>query len=177
MNKEPTYILQQDLPDGSKVGDEYEYVSSLDAYVNPINSYVNSWERRRVENNPVFFKVREEEKTTVVYIEERNNVYLFHIQIRTGSPTADSKTVSMPIERLAEILIAESKGELVICPPPVRVGMVVELTANDKGARKGTVFEVTSIDKDTIRLNYCYFIPVSDFMENVKSGQSRIISR
>ena len=108
-----TYILQVDLPDGSKVGDEYakRYVSQS-MYVNKEATLLTKnkkWSPSEVESNPAFFKAREDGPPFVDMIHKNYdrfyNNYLYRISDRK-----DFGKISR--ERLAEILIAEEEGML-----------------------------------------------------------------
>lgn len=113
MDNEKIYVLQIDLPDGGKVGDEYKKVGN-DQYRNikfindkcPVIEDV-AWFSWQVEENETFFKLKEEEKSTVVEIKEN---YHFGDFVYRISGVKELFTISK--ERLAEILIAESKGDL-----------------------------------------------------------------
>ena len=107
MNKEKTYILQKDLPDGSKAGDEYKWLGDPYCYFKNITrSGMNVWIKKIVENNPEWWKLKEEEKPVVVdeVVNFPNEVH-FHIK---------GEWYQVSRERLAEILIAESKGFICI---------------------------------------------------------------
>lgn len=104
------YVLQKDLPDGAKVGDEYE-LRGRDRYYNIRLSNNNcpvveecSYFTWQVEKNESFFKLKEEPKPTVV-----DEVVCFPDEIHFH---INDKWYIAPRRRLAEIFIAESKGEL-----------------------------------------------------------------
>lgn len=111
----PAYILQNDLPD-VKAGAEFTIGDALDVYflssdktVTKHNCY--TYPKKFVENNPVWFRLKEEEqKPEVIGIEKRENVFLCHIHF-----SADNfKAIPINKERLAEVLIAENEGHFYI---------------------------------------------------------------
>lgn len=62
--KAKTYILMKDLPD-SKVGDEYIWVDYHEAYYLNGDTNKSYWIDKCVENNPTWFKLKEEKKVAV----------------------------------------------------------------------------------------------------------------
>ena len=118
MNKEKVYILQKDLPDGSKNGDEYSLrKNGRDRYTNHRYRHSESpviedaaWFTWQVEDNEKFFKLKEEVKPVVVGSE----FWINRIRFVFGEGFPE---ISISKERLAEILIAEQKGMLNIIQP------------------------------------------------------------
>lgn len=112
MNKEDAYILQKDSPN-CKAGTEFRFVSLIMKYQSTVmnkNSKGIYFEPEDVENNPEWFKIKEEEKPKVINIEERHNVFLCRIH----TIGKDVRVVPISKEHLAEILIAYSYGNLII---------------------------------------------------------------
>ena len=65
--KAKTYILMKDLPD-SKVGDEYIWVDYHEAYYLNGDTNKSYWIDKCVENNPTWFKLKEEERLKVAVV-------------------------------------------------------------------------------------------------------------
>jgi len=105
MDDKKVYILQKDLPDYS-AGEEFVFNGEhYEAKNKCEDGCVGRWSKKYVEDNPDWFRLKnEEQKPKVVRIEERENVFLCHVHYIVD----DFKVISINKERLAEMLIAES---------------------------------------------------------------------
>ena len=112
MSEKKVYILQKDLPD-SKAGDEYICLTNNFSMVYYKNGDRNEsyWTAENVENNLSWFKLKEEVNPAVDQI-WFNNIENIKVRMNNGSATIDISSI-----RLAEILIAESKGQLFMDNP------------------------------------------------------------
>jgi hypothetical protein len=112
MNKEKVYILQKDLPDGSKIGDEYiKQPPIFDTLPNLV--YENKTRNKKmrlpfdvVETNPAWFRLKNENPRVTRCNYDEESVY-FYIDDKAPSIKVDK-------DRLAEILIAEREGHYYI---------------------------------------------------------------
>lgn len=106
------YVLQKDLPD-SKAGDEYvlrKYNEIMEDYFKNGDVDGSFWPRHYVENNPEWFKKKETPKPTVTNWTSSDEMENFNvIEFFIGK-----NYYPVSKERLAEILIAESKGDILI---------------------------------------------------------------
>lgn len=103
MNNKDTYILQVDLPDGAKKGDRYEFHGNVYCNVRLIEEAkgiieCRSWETWQVENNPTFFK-KKEEPPIIINLESDKNYAISYdytdlangnLGILTGSTIIDA---------------------------------------------------------------------------------------
>lgn len=109
MEKEKIYILQKDLP-YLRAGAEYRYndgdYETKDEHLFTQGLKWDRLGRLAVENNPEWFKLKEEVKPTVA--DWVGSGYQMHFVIMRGNNLPDHE-ITISKERLAEILIAESK--------------------------------------------------------------------
>lgn len=113
MNKEKTYILQQDLPN-LKSGTEFTFSKGSSMYESTIQDdwHETTFYKKELIENSDWFKEKVEEKPFVVnFYGEGNTKINFKYRLYNDFP---DKEFIISKERLQEILIAENKGELFI---------------------------------------------------------------
>lgn len=105
MNKEKIYILQKDLPD-LKAGAEFRW-ELFNGVEHLYSSSHYSFAQSFILSKPDWFKLKEEEKPRVTRSNYDEESVFFYINDKGPSIKVDK-------ERLAEILIAEEKGEVLL---------------------------------------------------------------
>lgn len=110
----PVYILQKDTPD-YKAGEEFEFERDFFRYYTAkTKSHYGTrgqWAKSVVEDNPEWFKKKEVPKTYISEIDKGSDNFRFYTAVAKGM-IKNVCTISK--QRLYEIVIAESKGNLII---------------------------------------------------------------
>jgi hypothetical protein len=172
MNDRKIYILQKDLPD-YKAGEEFEL--TIDGYytakISCLDGIKGKWPPRYVENNPEWFKLKEEVNRAVIasWFTDNNS---FYFTLLNGKD-APLPPYEISRSRLSEIIIAESKGDLYLDLDEYRREEFFTaqelLTSEEKAFHAGRSYKTLHIDSISnssfLKLDYKDF---SDYKNSIK---------